>query len=62
MTRVPVLAMLICCGLICCGLLAAGFAYALGYAPGRSEPRAGSSMTVEVPAPLASSDETIGYR
>jgi hypothetical protein len=57
MTRVPVLTMLICCGLV-----AAGFAYAFSYAPGRSEPRAGASMTVDVPAPLASSDETIGYR
>jgi hypothetical protein len=57
MNRVPLLAML-----ICCGLLAAGFAYALGYGPGGAESRGKSAMTVEVPAPLASSDETIGYR
>jgi hypothetical protein len=58
MKTVPFLAML-----ICWGLLAAGFAYALNYAPGTaSETRGSSSITVEVPAPLASSDETIGYR
>jgi hypothetical protein len=33
----------------------------MGYA-GTSEPAGSSAMTVEVPTPLASSDETIGYR
>jgi len=58
MNRVSVLAML-----ICCGLLAAGMAYALGYAPGAAiEARGSARTTIEVPAALASSDETIGYR
>jgi hypothetical protein len=44
-------------------LLASGLvAHVMGFPTFSTERRATSAVTIEVPEPLASSDETIGYR
>jgi hypothetical protein len=44
-------------------LLASGLvAHGMGFPRFSTEPRATSSIAMDVPAPLASGDETIGYR